>query len=90
VEQSAGSFPAESKRKENLRSHLHVYSDNTVIPQDLSDASPFALIPEAGCRDGSNLQRATQLVHDESSQRLAPNILCDDEQRVATLCDLLK
>ena len=38
----------------------------------------LALIPEVGCPDGSNLQRAPQLVHDESSQRLAPNILRDD------------
>src|SRR5208282_1371071 len=37
----------------------------------------LALIPEAGSPDGSNSQRATQLVHDESSQCLAPNILCD-------------
>jgi hypothetical protein len=52
----------------------------------------LALIPEARCPNGRNLQRASQLVHDEISisQRLAPNILCDYEQRLATLCDLLK
>src|ERR1700691_1025917 len=50
----------------------------------------LALIPEAGCPDGRNLQRAPQFIHDEISQRLAPNILCDYEQRLATLCDLLK
>src|ERR1039458_3563313 len=50
----------------------------------------LALIPEAGCPDSSNSQRATQLVYDESSQRLASNILCDYEQWLATLCDLLK
>ncbi len=49
-----------------------------------------ALIPGAGCPDSSDLQRTTQLVHDESSQRLAPNILCDYEQRLATLGDLVK
>ena len=50
----------------------------------------LALIPEARCPYRSNLQGATQFVHDECSQRLALNIICDYEQRVATLCDLLK
>jgi len=49
-----------------------------------------ALISEAGNPDGSHLQRATQLVHDQSGQRRALNILGNDEQRFATLCDLLQ
>jgi hypothetical protein len=35
----------------------------------------LALIPDTGCPDCSNLQRAPQLIHDQSSQRLVPNIL---------------
>src|ERR1039458_6823041 len=50
----------------------------------------LTLIPEARSPHGSHLQRATQLVHHESSQRLALNLLCDDEQRLADLCDLPK
>ena len=36
------------------------------------------------------MQRAVQLVHDESSQRFGSNVLCDDEQGLATLCDLFQ
>jgi hypothetical protein len=49
-----------------------------------------APIPEAGCPNGSNLQRTKQFVNDESSQRLAPKILRDNQQRLATFGDPLK
>ena len=49
----------------------------------------LTLIPEAGCPDGSDLQRATQFSHNQSGQRLAPNILCDYKQRLSAFRDLL-
>lgn len=49
-----------------------------------------ALVTETGRPDGSNLQRAPQSVHNQSRQRFALHILCDYEQWLATLCDLLK
>jgi hypothetical protein len=54
------------------------------------DGDALSLISEAGRPDGSNLQRASYLVHDKRRQRLATNVLRDNEKRLATLCDLLK
>src|SRR5882724_7845611 len=50
----------------------------------------FAAIAEAGRLDGADLQRATQLVDDQGGQRLALDVLSDDEQRFAALGDLLQ
>ncbi len=41
----------------------------------------LAAIAEARRLDGGDLQRATQLVHDQSCQRFAFDILGDDQQR---------
>jgi hypothetical protein len=43
----------------------------------------LAAIAEARSLDGSDVQRATQLVDDEGRERFAFDILSDDEQRLA-------
>src|SRR5713101_9483090 len=50
----------------------------------------LAAIAEAGRLDGADLQRATQLVDDQGGQRLALDVLSDDQQRLAALGDLLQ
>jgi hypothetical protein len=49
----------------------------------------LALIPRAGGPNGGNSLRPTEILHDESSQRLALNIFCDYDQRLASLRNLL-
>ena len=50
----------------------------------------LATIAEARSLNGSDLQRATQLVHDQGRQCFAVYIFGDDEQRLAALGDLFK
>ena len=50
----------------------------------------LAAVAEARRLDGATLQRAAQLVDDERRQRLALDVLGDDEQRLAALGDLLE
>ncbi len=50
----------------------------------------FAAIAEARSLDGRDLQRATQFVDDEGSERFAFDIFSDDDQRLAALGDLLE
>src|SRR6266852_976385 len=50
----------------------------------------LAAIAEARSLDGRDLQRATQLVDHECGERFAFDVLCDDEQRLAALGDLLE
>jgi hypothetical protein len=50
----------------------------------------LALIPQSRSPDSRNVQEATYLLYDESSQCCAFNILCDYEQRLTGLCDLIK
>ena len=50
----------------------------------------LAAIAEAGRLDGGGLQRAAQLVDDERRQRLALDVLRDDEQRPAEARHLLE
>src|SRR4029077_4938948 len=50
----------------------------------------LATIAEAGSLYRSALQGAAELVHDESCERFALNILGDDQERLAHLCGLLK
>jgi hypothetical protein len=47
-------------------------------------------VPAAGRPDGRNSERATEFVHNESSQRLALNIFRNYEQRLADVRDLLQ
>src|SRR5580692_9499319 len=77
---------------------LHVLELNTEILSDGLATSEFrdviqhglAAIAEAGRLDGGDLQRATQLVHDEGCERFAFDILGDDQQRTAALRNLLE
>src|SRR4029077_12143923 len=50
----------------------------------------LAAIAEAGSLDGRDLQRATQLVDDEGSQRFAFDVFSHDQKRLAALRDLLQ
>ncbi len=50
----------------------------------------LAAVAEAGGLDGSDLQRAAQLVDDERGERLALDVLGHDQQRLAELGDLLE
>ena len=50
----------------------------------------LAAIAEARSLDGSNLEAAAQLVDDERGERLAFDVLGDDEQRLARLHDGLE
>ena len=50
----------------------------------------LAAIAEAGSLDGSNLEAAAQLVDDERGERLAFDVLGDDDQRLAGLHDRFK
>jgi hypothetical protein len=78
--------------------HLHVLqfdleiSGNGRSPSEQGNAVQQAgtSIRNAGYPDRGNLQRATQLVHDERGERLIPNISCDYEQRLAGAADLLQ
>src|SRR5436190_16787886 len=50
----------------------------------------LAAIAEARRLDGSDAERAAELVHDERGERLTIDVLGDDEQRLAELRDLLE
>ena len=50
----------------------------------------LAAVAEARSLDGRDLQRATQLVDDESGERFAFHVFRDDQQRLAALGDLLE
>src|SRR6185437_633478 len=50
----------------------------------------LAAIAEARGLDGRDLQRATQLVHNESGERFAVHVFRDDDERLAALRDLLQ
>ena len=69
---------------EVLGDHLAIGEDADVFQHGL------AAIAEAGCLDGRDLQAAAQLVDDQRGQRLALDLLGDDEQRLAGLHDGLE
>ena len=50
----------------------------------------LAAVAEARRLDGGDVQRAAQLVDDERGQRLALDVLGDDEERLALTGDLLE
>ena len=50
----------------------------------------LAAVAEAGRLDGDRRERAADLVHDEGGERLALDVLGDDQQRLAGLHDLLE
>src|ERR1700689_1150728 len=50
----------------------------------------FALIAEARCLNGGNLQIATQLFYNQSGKRFSDDVLCDYQHRPPTFCDLLQ
>ena len=50
----------------------------------------LAVVAEAGCLDGRQLNAAAQLVHDQRRERLRLHILGHDEQRALRLDDRLQ
>jgi hypothetical protein len=50
----------------------------------------FALIAEARCPNGGNMQIAAQLFHNESGKRLSGDVLSDYQDRPSTFCNLLQ
>ena len=50
----------------------------------------LAAVTEARCLDGDGLEGAADLVDDQGGQRLALDVLGDDQQRLAGLDDLLQ
>ena len=73
-----------------LELDAEVFGDGLAAGQDCNVLQHgFAAIAKAGGLDGSNVQRATQLVDDQSRQRLALNIFSDDHQWLAAPRDVL-
>jgi hypothetical protein len=66
---------------EVLGDHLAAGQDRDVLEHGL------AAIAEARRLDGRDLEAAAQLVDDERGQRLALDVLGDDQQRLARLHD---
>ena len=56
----------------------------------MSSQHGLAAIAEAGGLDGSDVQRAAQLVDDQGRERLAVHVLGDDEERLGGAGDLLE
>ena len=69
---------------EILADHLAGGQDGDVLEHRL------AAIAEAGRLDGRDLEAAAQLVHDQGGERLALDLLGDDQQRPARLRDRLE
>ena len=69
---------------ELLRNHLAAGQHRNVLQHRL------AAIAEARRLDGAALQDAADLVDDQRRQRLALDVLGDDQQRLAGLRDLLE
>ena len=68
-----------------------VFGDGLAAGQDRDVLQHgFAAIAEARSLDGRDLQRATQLVDDESGERFAFDVFGDDQQRLAALGNLLE
>ncbi|KAI3480490.1 hypothetical protein L1887_57336 [Cichorium endivia] len=65
---------------ELVREHLGAREDAEIAEDAL------AVVAEAGRLDGRHLELATQLVEDAGGERLAVDVLGDDEQRAAELC----
>src|SRR5579862_8969724 len=74
-----------------LELDAEIFGDGLAAGQDRDILQHrLATIAEARSLDGRDLQRATQLVDDERSKRFAFHVLCDDEQRLAGLGNLLE
>src|SRR4029079_4872160 len=69
---------------EVFRDRLATGQDGDVLEHGL------AAIAEARRPDGGNLETAAQLVDDERSERLALDVLSDDQKRLARLHDSLE
>ena len=73
-----------SLRPKVFRNGLAVGEDGDILKHGL------APVPKARRLHGDGLQRATQLVHHEGGQRLALNVLGDDQQGTTQFGDLLQ
>src|SRR5258705_8722794 len=74
-----------------LELESELFGDNLAARQDTNVLEHrLAAITEAWSLHRGNAERATELVDDESRQRLSLDVLSDDEQRLAQLSDLLE
>ena len=74
-----------------LQLQAHLLGDHLAAGQDRDVLEhPLAAVAEAGRLDGHAGERAAQLVHDERRERLALDVLGDDQQRPAGLHHLLE
>jgi len=74
-----------------LQLDAEVFGDGLAAGQDRDVLQHgLATITKARSLDGSDVQRAAQLVHDEGRERFAFHVLSDDRQRTAALGDLLE
>ena len=71
--------------------HAEVFADELAAREDGNVfAHRFAAITEAGCFDGAHVDRAAQLVHNESREGFAFHVFRNDEERLADLRDLFE
>src|SRR5207244_12436945 len=74
-----------------LELDAEVFADELAAGEDGDVfAHGFAAITEARRFDGADVEGAAELVHDESRERFAFDVLSDDQQRFADLGDLLE
>ena len=74
-----------------LELDAEIFGDGLAAGQDCDVLQHrLAAIAEARSLHGRDLQRATQLVDDESRERFAFDVFCDDQERLAGLGDLLE
>ena len=80
-----------SRNLDVLQLDSQIFRDRLAAGQDRDVLQHgLAAIAEARGFHGRNLQRAAQLVDDQSRERFAFDVFRDDQQRLAALCDLLK
>ena len=74
-----------------LQLEAEVLADERAAGQDGDVAEHrLAAVAEAGGLDGADVQDAAELVDDQGRQRLALDVLGDDQERLARLRDLLQ
>ena len=82
---------AELRELRVLELEAHLLGDHLAAGEDRDVLEhPLAAVTEARRLDGDGGEHATELVDDERRERLALDVLGDDEQRLAGLNDLLE
>ena len=82
---------AELRELRVLELEAHLLGDHLAAREDRDVLEhPLAAVAEAGRLDGDGLEGAAELVDDDRGERLALDVLRDDQQRLARLDDLLE